>query len=372
MPAERSINATRRSMLGMVGVGGAAAMFDLPALARDEPTSARGAAFERWPTPAAAGLGDLDAVEQMLFPLATTSLMIVRGGKEVWTYGDVTRPSYLASSRKSVLSMLYGNPVARGEIRLDATLGELGIDDDGGLLPIEKRARVRDILTARSGVYHPAGSPGGVDNGPARGSHEPGTFFLYNNWDFNVAGAIFERCTGRPIFDAFARELATPLEMQDFDPARQRMLGYMPRRSRYAAYHFFLSCRDMAKLGQLMINRGRWNGRQIVPAAWVSESTALHVAGRETGASGIGYSYYWWLPSEVRKSTAWTGSFAALGNYGQYLVCLPALDLVVVHRRAVTDEFAIARNLGRTTASPAGGEPAMLPIIDAIVASVRS
>ena len=358
--------------MGMIGAGGAAAMIGEPVLARSTATSAHGAGFNRWASPAAAGFGDIGAVEQMLFPLATTSLMIVRGGKQVWTYGDVTRPSYLASSRKSVLSMLYGGPVSRGEIRLDATLAELGIDDDGGLLPIEKTARVRDILTARSGVYHAAGSPGGVDNGPARGSHKPGTFFLYNNWDFNVAGAIFETCTHQTIFGAFARDLAGPLGMQDFDPSRQRMLGYAPRRSRYLGYHFFLSCRDMAKLGQLMINRGRWNGRQIVPAAWVAESTALHVPGRETGTSGMGYSYYWWLPSEVRRGAAWAGSFAALGNYGQYIVCLPALDLVVVHRRAVTDEFAIARNLGRTAASPAGGEPAMLPIMDAIVATVRS
>jgi hypothetical protein len=60
-----------------------------------------------------------------------------------------------------------------------------------------------------------------------------------------------------------------------------------------------------------------------------------------------------------------------MGNYGQYIICLPALDLVVVHRRAVTDEFAIARNVGRTAASPAGGEPAILPIVDAIIATMK-
>jgi CubicO group peptidase (beta-lactamase class C family) len=328
--------------------------------------------FDSWASPSAAGVNDVRVIEEMLFPLATTSLMILRGGKQVWTYGDVTRSSYLASSRKSILSMLYGNPVARGQIRLDAILSELGIDDDGGLLPIEKNARVRDLLTARSGVYHAAGSPGGAENGPARGSHKPGSFFLYNNWDFNVAGAIFEKCTGVTVFEAFARDLAEPLGMQDFDPARQRMLGYVPHRSRYPGYHFFLSCRDMAKLGQLMINKGSWYGRQLIPADWVVESTELRVPGRNTGANGMGYGYLWWIPTEIRKGAAWVGSFAALGNYGQYIVCLPALDLVVVHRRAVTDEFAIARNLGRTNATPAGGEPAIMPIIDAIVATMRT
>jgi len=263
--------------------------------------------------------------------------------------------------------MLYGNAIARGQIKLDSTLDDLGIDDDGGLTPLEKTATVRDLLMASSGVYHPAGSVGSAPGAPARESHKPGEFFFYNNWDFNVAGAIFEKATGRSVFQAFGEELAGPLELQDFDPARQHMLGYAQSPSRYLAYSFFLSCRDMAKLGQLMLAKGRWRGRQLVPQSWVAASTTLRVPGSRTGIFKLGYAYLWWIPSEVRRTPPFEGSFAALGNYGQYLFVLPALDAVIVHRRAVTDDFAIARNTGETTVEPAGGEVPLLTILDKAV-----
>lgn len=366
------LEASRRAALGLLGTATVAG-FAASGAAAAGGCASRGAAFGNWPDATAGGVANGTALKEMVYPLPTSSMMILRGGQVAWSYGDVGEASYLASSRKSILSMLYGNAVARGQIKLDATISELGIDDDGGLLPVEKTARVRDLLTARSGVYHPGGSPGGVENGPARGSHKPGTFFLYNNWDFNVAGAIYEKLTGKTIFSAFADELAAPLGMQDFDPARQRMLGYTPRRSRYPAYHFFLSCRDMAKLGQLMLNKGRWNGRQLVPAAWVAESTSLHVPNSDThmgAGDGLGYGYFWWILSEARHTPAFVGAYAALGNYGQYIAVLPALDLVMVHRRAVTDDFAIARNLGQTIANPAGGETSLLPLLDKIVEGV--
>ncbi len=313
----------------------------------------------------------LHSVERTLYPLATTSLMIVRSGRVVYTYGDVSQISYLASARKSVLSMLYGKYVANGTIDLDRTIGDLGIDENGGLLPIERRAKVRHLLTSSSGVYYPAGSPGGNESTPARGSKEPGAYFLYNNWDFNVAGAVFEKLTGQSVFQALARDLAEPLQFQDFDPTRQRMLGYdNPNTSKYKAYHLFLSGRDMARLGAVMVNGGRWNGRQIVPGDWVTESTRRRVRAADMAAGGeSGYGYLWWLPSDSRQTAAWSGSYMANGNYGQYLLCLPALDTVIVHRRAVTDEFAIARNLGRTGASPAGGNIDFLKIADAVIAA---
>ena len=110
---------------------------------------------------------------------------------------------------------------------------------------------------ASSGVYYPAASPGGNEATPPRGSKEPGTYFLYNNWDFNVAGVIFEKLTGKSVFQALEADLARPLQFQDFDRSRQRMLGYDdPKTSRYKAYQLFLSGRDMARLGVLMVNRG--------------------------------------------------------------------------------------------------------------------
>jgi len=311
----------------------------------------------------------LQSVERMLYPMPTTSLLVVKAGRVVYHYGDSSHVSYLASARKSVLSMLYGKYVANGTINLDRTIGELGVDEADGLLPIEKRATIRHLLMASSGVYYPAGSPGGNDATPSRGSKEPGTYFLYNNWDFNVAGALFEKLTGKTVFQALEADLARPLQFQDFDRSRQRMLGYDdPNTSRYKGYHLFLSGRDMARLGVLMVNQGKWDGKQIIPADWVTQSTTRRVRAVDMASrSDSGYGYLWWLPSDTRTTAEWVGSYLAIGNFGQLILCLPAIDTVIVHRRAVTDEFAVARNLGHTNASPAGGNVDFFAIADAIV-----
>ena len=107
--------------------------------------------------------------------LGTTGLMVVSGGQVIFSYGDVAEVSYIASCRKSVLSMMYGKYVRNGTIKLSETVGELGIDDVGGLLPSEKRATVRDLITARSGCYHPASNPGGKTKGLTRGKTMPGS-----------------------------------------------------------------------------------------------------------------------------------------------------------------------------------------------------
>ena len=106
--------------------------------------------------------------------LPTTSMMVVVDGKQLFGYGALDRPSIVYSVRKSILAMLYGRYVDSGVIDLDRTLGELGIDDTGGLLPVERRARLRDLLASRSGVYHAAANPGDdADHVPPRGSQEP-------------------------------------------------------------------------------------------------------------------------------------------------------------------------------------------------------
>lgn len=128
--------------------------------------------------------------------MQTTGLMIIVGGECIFKYGNIKSVSHIASCRKSVLSILYGKYVKNGTIDLNKTLGELGITDHGGLLPIEQSAKVSHLLQSRSGIYHQAANSGSaLDNPkrvPERGSVKPGTKFLYNNWDFNAAGTVFE------------------------------------------------------------------------------------------------------------------------------------------------------------------------------------
>ncbi|MFI5033611.1 MAG: serine hydrolase domain-containing protein, partial [Reyranellales bacterium] len=277
--------------------------------------------------------------------------------------------SSLPAARTPIPSILDGNYALHPTLGLDKTLAALGIDEVDGLLPIEKTAKVRDLLIASSGVYHPAGSPGDDPNSPPRGSKQPGTFFHYNNWDFNVLGAIFEKTTGKTVFAALDEELAKPLQLQDFDLSRQRMMGF-ENRSRFLAYHLFLSARDMARIGLVMLRGGEWNGRQVVPAAWVKESTKERVPGSAVGRGGeMGYGYLWWIP-ETRQSPAWAGAFMANGQFGQFILVLPAIDTVIVHRRAVADEYAVLRNLGKTKFEPTRVlGPDFLKLADKVVAA---
>lgn len=310
----------------------------------------------------------LAEMETRLYPMATTSMMVVHGGQIIYRYGNLSDVSYLASTRKSILSMLFGRYVAEGSIDLDMTIGEIGIEEDDVLLPLEKTARVKDLLTSSSGVYHAAGSPGGNENTPERGNTEPGSVFLYNNWDFNVLGTVFEKRTAKTVFQALKEDFADPLGFQDFDLNRQRMMGY-DNQSRYLAYHLFLSARDMARLGQLMLQGGKWDGKTIVPDSWIAESTKVRFTPEQTRSKeGLGYAYLWWIPTS--SDPAFKGSFLMNGNFGQFVLCLPAIDTVIIHRRAVTDEFAIARNLGKTTYEPtkvSAGD--FMKIAEAVVAA---
>ena len=147
--------------------------------ARNDVDLARAPEQGTWGVHPQAGLGavcrqTIAAARQRLQALPTTSMMVVVDGKQLFGYGALDRPSIVYSVRKSILAMLYGRYVDSGVIDLDRTLGELGIDDTGGLLPVERRARLRDLLASRSGVYHAAANPGDdADHVPPRGRRNP-------------------------------------------------------------------------------------------------------------------------------------------------------------------------------------------------------
>lgn len=266
--------------------------------------------------------------------MQTTGLMIIVGGECIFKYGNIESVSYIASCRKSVLSMLYGKYVKNGTIDLNKTLGELGISDHGGLLPIEQKAKVLHLLQARSGVYHQASNSGSaLDNPkrvPERGSVKPGTKFLYNNWDFNAAGTVFEKLTGKSIYAAMEEDLVRPLGFQDWDLARHRHSGNMTR-SIHPAYHIHLSTRDMARLGYLMLRKGEWEDKQIIAKDWHRKMIATSTKPEEASKKGrFGYGYCWWLYND--KEPALKGAYAAHGAMGQYITIIPELDMVIAHK----------------------------------------
>ncbi|MBL0337263.1 MAG: serine hydrolase [Chitinophagaceae bacterium] len=274
----------------------------------------------------------------------TTGMMVIQHGKVIFSYGDLQELSYIASCRKSVLSILYGPFVENGTINLNSTLEQLNIDDKNGLLPIERKATIQNLLTARSGVYHePSYSGDEYAIAPKRGSVKPGSFFLYNNWDFNLAGYLFEKLSGIGIYDAVDSMLARPLNMEDWDKKIQHKDADTIK-SIYPAYPMWFSTRDMARIGYLMLRNGQWKGKQVTPKNWVHTITTSITSTREMkefkspyykdGAymRYFGYGYLWWVWDTPDNKGAFEGAYTAQGNFGQYITVLPALDLVIAHK----------------------------------------
>ena len=325
--------------------------FVLAPVAGQTPAAAQGAAapvfpaadWERIAKPESVGYSSarLEGLRAWLASLDTTSMFVSVGGRALFEYGDVTHLSYLASVRKSVLAMLYGKYVENGTIRLDTSLKDLQFTDVDGLLPRELEATIEHLITARSGVYHPA-SNAGDDTGsaPPRGSQQPGSYYLYNNWDFNAAGAVFEKLTGRDIYDVVETDLARPIGMQDFDRKAQRKSGD-PKRSQHMAYHMFFSVRDMARIGLLMLREGNWSGQLVVPRAWAQKIRSLVTPMNEMNPPGLralgtgyrwGYGYMWWVWDAPNSPGPLKGAYTGMGAGGQYITVLPEFDMVVAHK----------------------------------------
>jgi CubicO group peptidase (beta-lactamase class C family) len=239
--------------------------------------------------------------------------------------GDVTLKVETRSVRKSFLCALYGIHVAEGHIELGKTLGEIGIDDKApSLSAVEKEATILDLLRARSGVYHAIARETATMKAarPLRGTHLPGEFYYYNNWDFNALGTIFEKLTGTKIFEEFERRIARPIGMQDFS-ARDGHYETSPD-SIHPHYIFSVTARDMARFGYLYLRAGRWGDKQIVPADWIARSTTPYTNGLSNDSIPFGgYGFLWW-------TSDW--GYSALGVGGHVIAVIPGKDLVVVHR----------------------------------------
>jgi CubicO group peptidase (beta-lactamase class C family) len=296
----------------------------------------------------------LEVLRSWLKTQKTTAMMIVVGGRSIFEYGDVTKATKVASIRKSILAMMYGKYVAEGKIDLNKTVKELGLDDVKPFLPIEERATLLQLMTARSGIYHESGNAGLDAVTPKRGSQTPGTYFQYNNWDFNAVGTAFEKLVGRNLYDVLESDVATPLGLQDFDGSRQKKMSTMPQ-SVHPEYAMYLSTRDMARLGLLMLRGGQWKAKQILPPGWSERITTLVTHDdqiRPLGAGGglglatmpqrWGYGMLWWIwdaPSSVGAVTGpYQGAFSAMGANGQFITVLPAADAVVVHKVDIDDD----------------------------------
>jgi CubicO group peptidase (beta-lactamase class C family) len=146
---------------------------------------------------------------------------------------------------------------------------------------------------------------------------EPGSVWTYNGGATAVLAHLIARGTGRPLHDYAGEKLFEPLGITDTD----WVLGSNAEPA--AASGLRMRPRDLAKIGQLVLNGGSWGERLVVPAGWLEQSFHSTVPAED----GLEYGYQWWLGRGRVDGRRWMAGF---GNGGQRLIIVPDLDLVVV------------------------------------------
>lgn len=288
----------------------------------------------------------LALLKEHLEKSGSSSMMIMVDGAIVFEWGETSKKHTIHSIRKALLNSLVGIAIEQGKIDTSLTLKQLGINDiEPKLSENEQQAKIIDLLKSRSGVYHNAAavSEGMLRDMPERNSFAPGEHYYYNNWDFNTIGAILEMQTGKSIYDLFNEEIAIPLGMKDYkgkyftytDGESSEDLNftdedgfyqYENTKSKYPAYHFRMSARDLMLYGQLYLNYGSWDGNQIVPKEWIDVSTKPYSNLQNYVKRGILWSVI------VSKDDTKRNSFFHSGVGIHCLGVYPNLDMVFVHR----------------------------------------
>ncbi len=155
---------------------------------------------------------------------------------------------------------------------------------------------------------------------------------------------MFEKLTGKSIYDALENDLVRPIAMQDFDRSLQKKIP--TEVSVHPEYAISLSTRDMARLGVLMSRNGNWNGNQVIPAEWCNWITAPLTRFDDINPSGMrvrgrmdrwGYGMLWWVwdapvfPGHIYNGPL-QGAYSAMGAGGQFITVLPQADMVIAHK----------------------------------------
>lgn len=251
-------------------------------------------------------------------------LMILKGGKVICECSFAPYRSGMwhitHSMCKSITGMAVGMLIEEGQLSLDENIYKIFEQRMNPLAKIFRpEVTVEHLLTMTSGVsFNESGIISGNDwlesylNAPVIGT--PGTKFQYNSLNSYVLSAIISERTGMTMEEYLRPRLFEPMGITRY------LWETCPKGITKGGWGLFLCAEDMAKLGQLYLNKGRWNGQQLVSEEWVETSTQKHV---ESGDDTFGYGYQIWM--EERQ-----GSFEFNGMLGQNVVVYPDMDMVIV------------------------------------------
>jgi CubicO group peptidase (beta-lactamase class C family) len=294
-------------------------------------------------------------LEREQLPDVRAVIVVVDGRTVVEEYHDSTPEDYrgVFSVTKSVVSTLVGIAVGEGLLDLDQPLAELLPAYAETMNPDVARTTLEELLTMTGGFpetwFVPAddGSappPDWVASDLQSAVRPPGQGFAYSDPGADLVAAVVAEATGRSVLQYARDKLFTPVGI-DTEPAAEPLA--VPSEANIAAYEaagfawpvdaqgihigsslLKLRPRDMADLGGLYLQEGRWDGRQVVPETWVHDATTTQVPAR---GAGPGYGYLWWTGLRADD----TAAYLAWGYGGQLIEIVPERQLVVVIASAV-------------------------------------
>ena len=269
------------------------------------------------------------------------SLMVVRNGQVVaegwWAPYSAGRPQLLYSLSKSFTSTAAAFAQAEGLLDLDDTVIAHFPEFDADITDPRSRAvKLRHVAAMASGHTRDmlAEAVTRDRNEPVRGfllsppDHEPGTVFAYSQPCTYALASIIQRNAGMPLTQYLRPRLFDPLGIgpvgwQTIPPGREQGFSGLHARTE-----------DIAKLGLLYLQRGRWQGTQLIPEAWVAEATSAQVANPDGGGPdwAQGYGFQFWMSRHGYRGD---------GAFGQFCVILPEQQTVVVTTAYTTDMQAM-------------------------------
>ena len=294
--------------------------------------------------PSSAVLDFVRAVEQHTHPLdAVQGFMLLRHGNVAaegwWTPYGPESPHSLHSLSKSFTSSGIGMAVTEGLLTVDDPVLDF-FPDDTPANPSEnlKAMRVQHLLSMNTGHKENA-TPhvfrGKDDNWPRvflslPVEYQPGTWFVYNTAATYMLSAIITKLTGEPLLEYLRPRLFDPLGIKD--PTWETD----PRGVCLGGTGLHVKTEDIARLGQMYLQKGMWDGNRILPEAWVAEATSAHSDNSNTQTNPdwtVGYGYQFWLC----RHDAYRGD----GAYGQYCIVMPEQDAVLAINSGVRDLQAV-------------------------------
>jgi len=286
----------------------------------------------------------LDYIERQ--QIRMNSIMVVRHGtvayEGYWAPYRAELPHALHSVTKGLVSTAFGLLIAEGKITLDTKVVPFFPDYEIKTGGNWNALAVRHLLSMTCGHDRAYPFLDREDYQEAFFAHpltyEPGTFFCYTNLCTYTLCNILKRVTGQNLQEFLQERLLDPLGIRSFS------CGNSPTGVSHGASLGFLTTEDMAKFGLLYLNQGRWGERQILPAEWVQQATAVQIADTvdcdfdNVADSMQGYGFKIWRCTQP-------GAYRFYGIFGQHILMLPEQDTVIVTTGGHTRSDEILRGV---------------------------